>query len=152
VNPATGTIRVRGVFRNPEFQPQRREMFPGMFCRVRVPLGQPRPALLIAERAIGTDQGRKYVYVINEQNEVVDRTIALGPIQEGLRVVTSGLTASDKVIIDGMQRVRPGVEVAPKPARMDSRPGDAEAEADETPADSGGDGKAHESSADHPAE
>src|SRR5262245_36332324 len=91
VNPATGTIRVRGVFRNPEFQPQRREMFPGMFCRVRVPLGQPRPALLIAERAIGTDQGRKYVYVINEKNEVVDRTIALGPIQEGLREVTSGL-------------------------------------------------------------
>jgi len=114
VNPATGTIRVRGVFRNPELQPQRREMSPGMFCRVRVPLSQPHTALLIADRAIGTDQGRKFVYVINDKNEVVDRTIVPGPIQQGLRVVTSGLRANDKVIIDGMQRVRPGVEVAPK--------------------------------------
>jgi RND family efflux transporter MFP subunit len=146
VNPATGTIRVRGVFGNPEFMPKRREMAPGMFCRVRVPLGEAQPALMIAERAIGTDQGRKFVYVISEKNEVVDRTIALGPMQEGLRVVTSGLKADDKVIIDGMQRVRPGVEVAPKPARMDSRPGDAEAEADGAPADSRG---AHKSSAAH---
>ncbi len=139
VNPATGTIRVRGIFKNPELQSQRREMSPGMFCRVRVPLSQPHPALLIAERAIGTDQGRKYVYVINEKDEVVDRTIVLGPIQEGLRVVTSGLKPDDKLIIDGMQRVRPGVEVAPKPARMDSRPGDAEKDADKAPADSDGD-------------
>jgi RND family efflux transporter MFP subunit len=152
VNPATGTIRVRGVFRNPEFQPQRREMSPGMFCKIRVPLSQPHPALLIAERAIGTDQGRKFVYVINEKNEVVDRTIVPGPIQQGLRVVTSGLKADDKVIIDGMQRVRPGVEVAPKPARMDSRPGDAEADADNAPTDSAAAGESHESSTKHPAE
>ena len=78
VNPATGTIRVRGVFRNPEFQPQRREMSPGMFCKIRVPLSQPHPALLIAERAIGTDQGRKFVYVINDKNEVVFRTFSPG--------------------------------------------------------------------------
>ncbi len=130
VNPATGTIRVRGVFRNPEFQHQRREMAPGMFCRVRVPLGEPHPALLVAERSIGTDQGRKFVYLIDEKNEVVDRTVVPGKIDAGLRVITSGLKGGEKVIIDGLQRVRPGAEVSPKPARMDSRPGEAEAEAD----------------------
>jgi RND family efflux transporter MFP subunit len=126
VNPATGTIRVRGVFNNPEFQPQRREMTPGMFARVRVPLSEPHPALLVAERAIGTDQGRKYVYVVNEQNEVVDRTVTLGSVHERLRVITDGLMAGEQVIIDGLQRVRPGSEVAPKPARMDGRPGESE--------------------------
>jgi RND family efflux transporter MFP subunit len=126
VNPATGTIRVRGVFDNPEFQPQRREMTPGMFARVRVPLSEPHPALLVAERAIGTDQGRKFVYLVNEKNEVVDRTVTLGAVHERLRVITDGLKAGELVIIDGLQRVRPGSEVAPKPARMDGRPGESE--------------------------
>jgi RND family efflux transporter MFP subunit len=152
VNPATGTIRVRGVFRNPEFQPQRREMAPGMFCRVRVPLGTPHPALLVAERSIGTDQGRKFVYVIDEKNEVVDRTVVLGKIDEGLRVITSGLKGGEKIIIDGMQRVRPGAEVAPKPARMDSRPGDVEEGADDAVADSGSNPDSRTSSDNHPAE
>ena len=116
VNPATGTIRVRGVFSNPEFEPQKREMAPGMFARVRVPLGEPHPALLVAERTIGTDQGRKFVYVIDEKNEVVDRTVTLGSLHEGLRVISEGLKADEKVIIDGLQRVRPGAEVNAKPA------------------------------------
>ncbi len=134
VNPATGTIRVRGVFANPEWAPQKREMAPGMFARVRVPLGEPHPALLVAERAIGTDQGRKFVYVIDEKNEVVDRTVTLGPVYDGLRVIAEGLKGGEKVIIDGLQRVRPGVEVAPKPARMDSRPGEIQADEEVAPA------------------
>jgi RND family efflux transporter MFP subunit len=152
VNPATGTIRVRGVFRNPEFQPQRREMAPGMFCRVRVPLGASHPALLVAERSIGTDQGRKFVYVIDEKNEVVDRTVVLGKTDEGLRVITSGLKGGEKVIIDGVQRVRPGAEVAPKPARMDSRPGEVEDGAEDTVADSGAKSDFKTSTGKQPAE
>jgi RND family efflux transporter MFP subunit len=128
VNPATGTIRARGVFENLEFAPQRREMTSGMFARVRVPLGEPQPALLVAARGIGTSQGRKFVYLVNEKNEVVDRTVTLGPMHEGLRVIAEGLKAGEKVIIDGLQRVRPGTEVQARPAKMDSRPGESEAE------------------------
>jgi RND family efflux transporter MFP subunit len=135
VNPATGTIRVRGVFANPAFAPQKREMAPGMFARVRVPLGEPQPSLLVAERAIGTSQGRKFVYIVNEKNEVVDRTVTLGPMDGGLRVIAEGLKAGEKVIIDGLQRVRPGAEVQPKPATMDSRPGTSD---DEQQAAAGG--------------
>src|SRR5262249_13087989 len=115
-------------------------------------LSQPHSALLIAERAIGTDQGRKFVYVINEKSEVVDRTVALGPMRDGLRVITSGLKAGEKVIIDGMQRVRPGVEVAPKPARMDSRTGDAADDAEGATADSSGADGSERSPGNHPAE
>jgi RND family efflux transporter MFP subunit len=142
VNPATGTIRVRGVFENPESAPgsQKREITPGMFARVRVPLGEPQPSLLVAERAIGTSQARKFVYIVNEKNEVVDRTVTLGPMDGGLRVIAEGLKAGEKVIIDGLQRVRPGAEVQPKPATMDSRPGATD---DEKPAVAGGD-SAHE--------
>jgi RND family efflux transporter MFP subunit len=139
VNPATGTIRVRGVFANPEFAPQKREMAPGMFTRVRVPLGEPQPSLLVAERAIGTSQGRQFVYLVNERNEVVDRTVTLGPMDGGLRVIADGLKAGEKVIIDGLQRVRPGAEVQAKPATMDSRPGTSD---DEQQAAAGG--SAHE--------
>jgi RND family efflux transporter MFP subunit len=141
VNPATGTIRVRGVFANPESAPgsQKREMTPGMFARVRVPLGEPQPSLLVAERAIGTSQARKFVYLVNEKNEVVDRTVTLGPMDGGLRVIAEGLKAGEKVIIDGLQRVRPGAEVQAKPATMDSRPGATD---DEQQAADGG--SAHE--------
>jgi RND family efflux transporter MFP subunit len=135
VNPATGTIRVRGVFANPAFAPQKREMAPGMFARVRVPLGEPQPSLLVAERAIGTSQARKFVYIVNEKSEVVDRTVTLGAMDGGLRVIAEGLKAGEKVIIDGLQRVRPGAEVQPKPATMDSRPGATD---DEQPAVAGG--------------
>lgn len=125
INPATGTIRVRGVFPNPASPRENREMSPGMFARVRVPLSEPRPVLLVAERSIGTDQGRKFVYLVNDKNEVVDRTVTLGASHEGLRVISEGLAATDRVIIDGVQRVRPGSEVEVKPAAMDSRPGAA---------------------------
>jgi RND family efflux transporter MFP subunit len=154
VNPATGTVRVRGVFENPESAPgsQKREMTPGMFARVRVPLGEPQPSLLVAERAIGTSQARKFVYLVNEKNEVVDRTVTLGPMDGGLRVVAEGLKGGEKVIIDGLQRVRPGAEVQPKPATMDSRPGTSDDEQQAAAGGSAHEGESGESSSKASAE
>jgi RND family efflux transporter MFP subunit len=125
VNPATGTIRTRGTFPNPKPPVGRRVLEAGLFARIRVPLGKPKPTLLVADRAIGTDQARKFVYVVNDKNEVVFRPVQLGPMHEGLRVVSEGLAAGERVIIDGLQRVRPGVIVAPTAGDMRSRPGAA---------------------------
>jgi RND family efflux transporter MFP subunit len=125
VNPATGTIRTRGTFPNPKPPVGRRVLESGLFARVRVPIGNPKPTLLVADRAIGTDQGRKFVYVVNDKNEVVFRPVQLGPTHDGLRAISEGLTAGERVIIDGLQRVRPGVIVSPTPGDMRSRPGEA---------------------------
>jgi RND family efflux transporter MFP subunit len=129
VNPETGTMRVRGVFSNPKPERGERVIEAGLFARVRVPISKPKKALLVNERAIGTDQGQKFVYVVDSKNEVVFRPIQLGAMHEGLRVVTEGLNAGEKVIIDGLQRVRPGSVVSPKPSDMRSRPGEAVAAA-----------------------
>ena len=135
VNPETGTMRVRGVFNNPKPERGERVIEAGLFARIRVPISKPKQALLVNERAIGTDQGQKFVYVVDSKNEVVFRPITLGAMHEGLRVVTEGLNAGDKVIIDGLQRVRPGSVVSAKPGDMRSRPGEsvAAAGAKETP-------------------
>jgi RND family efflux transporter MFP subunit len=113
VNPATGTIQVRGVFRNRD-----RVLSAGLFARVRLPLGAPHPALLVTDRAFGTDQGQKFAYVVNDKNEVVPRPVTLGQVHDGLRVVETGLRAAERVIINGLQRVRPGVVVDPRPGEM----------------------------------
>ncbi|MFN0056725.1 MAG: efflux RND transporter periplasmic adaptor subunit [Planctomycetales bacterium] len=123
VDPRTGTIRVRGKFDNPLPERGERVLDVGLFAQVRVPIGRPRESLLISPRAIGTDQGQKFVYVVDEQKEVSRRPIQIGKLHDGLRVVTSGLTTRDLVIIDGLQRVRPGVVVEAKPGDMRSRPG-----------------------------
>jgi RND family efflux transporter MFP subunit len=124
INPNTGTIRVRGTFSNPKPAVGDRVLESGLFARVRVPLSKPKNALLITERAIGTDQGQKFVYVVNDKNEVVYRPVQLGAMHDGLRAITEGLTATDRIIIDGLQRVRPGSVVAPKEGSMNSRPGE----------------------------
>jgi RND family efflux transporter MFP subunit len=125
VDPRTGTIRVRGKFQNPKPERGERILAPGLFSRIRVPLGKPHTALLITERAIGTNQGQKFVYVVDDKNEVAFRPIKLGATHEGLRVVAEGLKAGERLIIDGLQRVRPGSVVDPKQRDMRSRPGDA---------------------------
>jgi RND family efflux transporter MFP subunit len=125
VNPATGTIRARGTFPNPKPAVGKRMLEAGLFARIQVPIGKPKEALLITERAIGSDQGRKYVYVVNDKNEVVFRPVDVGALHGGLRVVTEGLTAGERIIIDGLQRVRPGSIVAPKSGDMRSRPGES---------------------------
>ncbi len=131
VNPATGTIRARGTFPNPKPPVGRRVLEAGLFARIRVPIGEPKPTLLVADRAIGSDQARKFVYVVNDKNEVVFRPVELGAMHDGLRAVTEGLTAGERIIIDGLQRVRPGVIVAPTPGNMRSRPGESVAAASE---------------------
>jgi RND family efflux transporter MFP subunit len=125
INPATGTLRVRGTFSNPRPAVGIRVLESGLFARIRVPIGKPNQALLVTERAIGSDQGRKFLYVVNDKNEVVFRPVELGAVHEGLRAISEGLSAGERVIIDGLQRVRPGSVVAPTPGEMRSRPGEA---------------------------
>jgi RND family efflux transporter MFP subunit len=113
VNPRTGTIRVRGVFPNKE-----QVLLPGLFARVRAPIGRPHKALLVSERALDTDQGQKVLYVVNEKNEVVSRPVRLGALHDGLREITDGLKPGERVIVNGLQQVRPGVTVEPRPVDM----------------------------------
>jgi RND family efflux transporter MFP subunit len=109
VNPRTGTIRLRGNFPN-----QDQVLLPGFFVRIRTPVGKPHQAMLVTERAIDTDQGQKIVYVVNDKNEVVARPIKLGVLHDGLREIADGLKPDDKVIVNGLQQVRPGLVVEPK--------------------------------------
>jgi RND family efflux transporter MFP subunit len=109
VNPKTGTLRVRGVFPNKD-----EALSPGFFARVRVPIGRAHHALLVTDRALDTDQGQKVLYVVNEKNEVVSRTVRLGALHDGLREITDGLEPGERVIVSGLQQVRPGLPVEPK--------------------------------------
>jgi RND family efflux transporter MFP subunit len=113
VNPKTGTIRARGVFPNRE-----ETLLPGFFARVRVPIGRPHRALLVSDRALDTDQGQKIVYVVNDKNEVVSRPVRLGALHDGLREITDGVKPGERLIVNGLQQVRPGITVAPKLADM----------------------------------
>jgi len=108
VNPKTGTMRLRGVFPN-----QDQVLAPGLFGRVRAPIGRPHKALLVSERALDTDQGQKIVYIVNDKNEVVSRPVQLGALQDGLREITDGLKPGERVIVNGLQQVQPGVTVKP---------------------------------------
>jgi RND family efflux transporter MFP subunit len=108
VNPSTGTILVRGILSNAK------HIFDdGMRARVRVPFGNPYQALMITERAIATDQGRKFVYVVNEANTVQRRDIELGRLADGLQVIQQGLQPDAWVIVNGIQRVREGMKAEP---------------------------------------
>jgi multidrug efflux pump subunit AcrA (membrane-fusion protein) len=113
VDPDTGTWRLRGRFSNKD-----RSLTAGLFARVRLPLGQPYQAIMISEKAIGTDQGQKFVYVVDAQNQVNYRRIQVGRIQNGLRAIRSGLSQDEKIIVTGLQRVREGVKVTPKDVDM----------------------------------
>jgi multidrug efflux system membrane fusion protein len=120
VNPTTGSLSVRGVFPNPKPQGGIRLLSPGMFVRIRLPIGNPHPALLVIDRAIASDQGLKYVYVLDAENKAQYRRITTGPLQDdGLRVVL-GLHADDRVVIGGLQQVRPGMPIRPDEQPMPS--------------------------------
>jgi multidrug efflux system membrane fusion protein len=84
-------------------------------------MAQPRnaPVVAVSERAIGTDQSKRFVIVVGGDNKTAYREVTLGAMADGLRIVTSGLGAGEKIIVSGLQRVRPGVVVSPEPARMD---------------------------------
>jgi multidrug efflux system membrane fusion protein len=92
---------------------------PGMFVKVRIPMGVPQRSVLIAESCLVTDQGLKNVYVVDDQNKVQYRRVDLGALQpDGLRVITSGLDGRERVLLTGLQMVRPGMEVKPEEVKM----------------------------------
>jgi RND family efflux transporter MFP subunit len=115
VDPSTGTLRVRGKIDNPK----PRVLSPGLFVRVRLPVGDPHPAVLIQEQALASDQGKKYVYVVekgkDKDGKTVDmpirRWVTLGMLNNGLRVIEEGLKPGEKVIVNGLQRVKEKMEV-----------------------------------------
>ena len=108
VQSGTGTVRVRAVLPNPDGR-----LTPGLFARVRLELSAPRETLLVAERAIGADQGRHFVLVLNGNNIVEYRPVILGPRIDGLRAVRDGLSADDRIVVGALHRIRPGQAVAP---------------------------------------
>ncbi|MDQ2080258.1 efflux RND transporter periplasmic adaptor subunit [Xanthobacteraceae bacterium Astr-EGSB] len=115
VDGRTGTVRVRAVFDNPDGS-----LLPGQFARLRMGRAKTEPLLLVNERAIGTDQDKKFVLVVDGDNKATYREVELGATTEGLRVVTSGLKAGERVIVNGLQKVRPGATVEPKPVAMET--------------------------------
>jgi multidrug efflux system membrane fusion protein len=113
VDAKSGTVRVRAVFGNADGS-----LIPGQFARLR--MGQPKtePALVVNERAIGTDQSKKYVMVVGDDNKAAYREVTLGVFVDGLRMVTNGLSAGERIVVNGLQRVRPGALVNPKLVAM----------------------------------
>ncbi len=109
LNPDTGSILLRAVFPDKDGQ-----IVPGLFARIRIPLSDLHPALLVDECAIGTDQSQKFVFTLTPSNTVAYQTVNLGQSIEGKRIVESGLQAGEKIIVNGMQRVRPGMPVTPE--------------------------------------
>jgi len=105
----TGTILLRAVFPNDDGR-----IVPGLFARIRVPASELQPTMLVDESAIGTDQAQKFVLTLDDKNNVVYRKVVLGPEINGKRIVRSGLTAGEKIIVNGLQRARPGLPVTPE--------------------------------------
>jgi multidrug efflux system membrane fusion protein len=116
VDVASGTVRVRAQFENADGA-----LIPGQFARIR--MGQPvtERVVLVTERAVGTDQDKKFVLVVDGDNKVAWREVRLGAAIDGLRVVTEGLAAGERVVVNGVQRVRPGSVVSPQPVAMAAR-------------------------------
>ena len=116
VRPGSGTMRLRAVFDEEDGL-----LTPGLYARVHLQAGQPRPRVLIDDRAVGTDLGNQFVYVVDGQHKVEYRKVAPGPLFHGLRVIDDGLKAGDVVVVNGLQHVRPGAEVNPQQVAMDAR-------------------------------
>ncbi len=147
IDPSTGTLQIRGTFSNPSLNyKHQRQLTPGMFVRIRLPMGRPHNAILVPQKAIGTDQGKKYLKVVNEKDIVEYRTIELGAQQpDGLQVVIpvklirteTGMRPADanappgeksfdsirlgeRIIVGGLQFVQAGMHVTPKPIAAES--------------------------------
>jgi multidrug efflux system membrane fusion protein len=109
VNPRSGTVRVRAVFDNPDGS-----LIPGQFVKLRMGRARSEAAVLISERAVGTDQSKRFVMVVAEDNKAAYREVTLGGTANGQRIVTAGLKPGERIIVSGLQRVRPGALVAPQ--------------------------------------
>ena len=108
VNSATGSITFRGVFQNPKTGDGPRLLSPGMFVRIRLPVDQPHQAMLVIDRAIASDQGQRFVYVVDAKNQLEYRRVTTGTLQEdGLREITRGIKPDDLVLVGGLQQARP---------------------------------------------
>jgi multidrug efflux system membrane fusion protein len=116
VDAKSGTVRVRAVFDNADGS-----LMPGQFAKLRMGQVKRTEALLVNERAVGTDQNKKYVMVVGNDNKAAYREVTLGSHVDGLRIVTSGLQPQERVIVNGLQRVRPGALVAPQAVEMQTR-------------------------------
>ena len=125
VDAKSGTVRVRAVFDNTDGV-----LMPGQFAKLRMGQAQRVPALLINERAVGTDQNKKFVMVVGNDNKAAYREVTLGANVNGLRIVTSGLRPQERVIVNGLQRVRPGALVDPQAVSMELK---AEVKAEPAP-------------------
>lgn len=109
VNAQSGTVRVRAVFDNPGGR-----LLPGQFVRIRMGDPTAEDHLVISEKAVGTDQDKKFVFVVDPTNTVVYRQIELGSAVDGERIVSKGLSAGDRIVVNGLQRIRPGALVDPQ--------------------------------------
>lgn len=116
VDAATGSVRLRATFANPGGR-----LMPGQFARVRLGTAKEEPTLLVSERAVAADQDRKYVLVVGDDNRAVYREVTLGATTDGLKIVVSGLKAGERVVVEGLQKLKPGALVAPEPVAMDTR-------------------------------
>jgi len=119
LDPSTGTIRGRALFRNPAG-----DLTPGLFVRLRLPGTSQYEGLLIQDRAVGTDLDKRFVFVVGADRTIEYRPVTLGPLVDGLRVVRSGLRAGEQIVVNGLQRVRPGVTVDPVMEAMAATAGD----------------------------
>ncbi|QPF72190.1 efflux RND transporter periplasmic adaptor subunit [Roseateles sp. DAIF2] len=117
INAKSGTVRVRAVFDNKDGS-----LMPGQFARVRMGASAKTQALLVNERAVGTDQSKRFVMVVGEGNKAEYREVQLGAPVGGLRIVTAGLKPNERIVVNGLQRVRPGALLEPKLVAMDAKP------------------------------
>jgi RND family efflux transporter MFP subunit len=114
LNSSTGTLAVRGLVPN-----DKRVLLPGYFVRVRVPFTQEKDALLVPDTALGSDQGGRYLLVVNKDNVVEQRKVQIGPADNGLRVIESGLKPDDRVVTSGLLRVIPGQKIDPQQIKIE---------------------------------
>jgi RND family efflux transporter MFP subunit len=121
VNASTGTIRMRAVFDNAAGS-----LRSGLFVRIRLPIGAPYQAILVPDEALLSDQGKKYVYIVNDKNEVIYRPVVLGQEIKSMRVIKKGVSMGERVMVSGMQRVRPGGQVLVKMQQKESGIGNQE--------------------------
>ncbi|MBR0963427.1 efflux RND transporter periplasmic adaptor subunit [Bradyrhizobium diazoefficiens] len=113
INQSTGTLAVRGLVPN-----DKRVLLPGYFVRVRVPFSRDKDSLLVPDTALGSDQGGRYLLVVNGDNIVEQRKVQIGPLDNGLRVIESGLKPEDRVVIAGLLRVIPGQKIDPQVTKI----------------------------------
>lgn len=110
VKEGTGTLELRGVLSNSD-----RRLLPGMFARVRISLDKPHETLLVPERAIGFDQGQRFLYVIGADDQVERRTVEVGQLYDGLRAIINGVSGGERIVLDGVSLVQSGIKVRAAP-------------------------------------